>query len=174
MDYTSQLEFGGAMSFLLADQAQLDGHVLRTIQSLCDRVDQVEVLVFEGTTASRMPSDEKLATIASLLTRMRLRRSKFLPATLFAEPSWDMLLELFISQVRGTRVATTSLCIAANVPQATALRHIAQLEEHGLLSRFPAPEDKRLKLVRITATGYGQMRKCLGELVKKSGFPVPV
>lgn len=162
-----------AMSFLLADHVVDDGQILRAINSLSERINQVEGLLFEGNAVARMPSDEKLATIASSLARMRNRRSRFFPASLFAEPSWDILLDLFISQVRGTCVATTSLCLAANAPQATALRHIAILEEHGLLSRFGAPEDKRLVLVQITAKGYGQMRKCLGELVKSPGYPLP-
>lgn len=163
----------GRMSFLLSDQSTSDERVSEIIKSLCERVDQVESLVFEGTAAARMPSDEKLATIASALARMRNRRSRFFSANLFAEPSWDILLDLFISQIRGTRVATTSLCLAANAPQATALRHIASLEEQDLLRRFGAPEDKRLVLVQITAKGYGQMRMCLGELVKTPGYPVP-
>ena len=161
------------MTFLLAGHPTKDGQILRTIEALCDRVNQVEELLLGGNTVARMPSDEKLATIASSLARLRNRRSRFFPEDLFAEPSWDILLDLFISQARGTRVATTSLCLAANAPQATALRHIANLEQVGLLSRFSAPEDKRLVLVQITAKGYGQMRKCLSELMKTPGFPVP-
>lgn len=168
-----RLQMDGAMSFLLADHTAENGRILNAINSLCDRVGQVEDLLFEGNAIARMPSDEKLATIASSLARMRNRRERFFPADLFAEPSWDILLDLFVSQVRGIRVPTTSLCLAANAPQATALRHIAILEEHGLLSRFRAPEDKRLVLVQITAKGYGQMRKSLGELVKSSGYPLP-
>lgn len=161
------------MTFLLADQPVSGRQILQTIASLCERLDQVEELVFEGSAIARVPSDEKLAAMASSLARMRSRRSRYFSADLFAEPSWDILLDLFVSQVRGTRVPTTSLCLAANAPQATALRHICLLEQHGLLSRFGAPEDKRLMLVQITAQGYGQMRKCLGELLKTPGYPAP-
>lgn len=157
------------MSFLLSDEPVDEGPILQAITSLRERVDQVEEMLFEGSAAAKMPSDEKLAMLAYSLTRMRNRRSRFLPAELFAEPSWDILLDLFISQVHGTRVATTSLCLAANAPQTTALRHIANLEAHRLLRRFSAPEDKRLALVQMTPTGYGQMRKCLCELLRSPG-----
>lgn len=160
------------MSFLLADQPTGDGQILDAINSLSERIDQVELLIFAENAAVRMPTDEKLATVASALARLRNRRSRYFSEGLFAEPSWDILLDLFVSQVRGARVATTSLCLAANAPQATALRHIAVLGEHGLLRRFGAPEDKRLVLVQITAKGFGQMRKCLAELVNTSGYPV--
>ena len=168
-----RINMDGIMSFLLADLTAENGQILNAIKSLCDRVGQIEELLFEGNAIARMPSDEKLATIALSLARMRNRRERFFPAELFAEPSWDILLDLFINQVRGIRVPTTSLCLAANAPQATALRHIGILEELGLLSRFRAPEDRRLVLVQITAKGYGQMRKSLGELIKSSGYPLP-
>lgn len=142
-----------------------DGAFLSAIDALAERVGQIELVVFGENPHARASGEDKLATIARSLARMRQRRSRHFPPDLFAEPAWDMLLDLFINKARGVRVATTSLCLAANAPQATGLRYIAKLYEHGLLTRFEAPNDKRMVLVEITAKGYGQMRRCLGDLV---------
>src|SRR6476469_1135829 len=46
----------------------------------------------------------------------RVLRSKFLSTYLFADPAWDMLLELLRAEIAQRRISVSSLCIAANVP----------------------------------------------------------
>ena len=82
----------------------------------------------------------------------RLRKSHF-DADLFADPAWDMLLDLFIQRSVGQRVAITSACIASSVPSTTALRWIAQLESRGLLFREEDPSDGRRAFVGLTRKG---------------------
>ena len=59
-----RINMDGIMSFLLADLTAENGQILNAIKSLCDRVGQIEELLFEGNAIARMPSDEKQATIA--------------------------------------------------------------------------------------------------------------
>jgi DNA-binding MarR family transcriptional regulator len=145
-------------------QSRAQDQTPSALEALASRLDALERMVAQGPSHDRLPSDRKLANLAAAISRMRQRRARHFSKNLFAEPSWDILLDLFINQLRGLRVATTSLCLAANAPQATALRHIVRLEKEGLLRRFGAPEDRRLVLVEITPRGYGQMRQCLGEM----------
>ena len=94
-----------------------------------------------------------LALKAKRIYENRQGRNKFLPEELLAEPAWDMLLELFMQFSGGAKVSTSSLCIASNSPQSTALRYLAQLEELGLVERFPAKNDRRVQLVTLTDRG---------------------
>jgi len=153
-----------------------DDSVLReTIETLAARVAELE----ERATAAGEPprslgfSDDKLATIASSIYRSRQRRAGYFDPALFGEPAWDMLLDLFIARVRGARVSTTSLCLAANVPQATGLRWVGQLVKAGLARRFRALDDARLKLVEITPEGYRLMRRYVGDGVTRFEMPMP-
>ena len=115
-------------------------------------------------------TDEKLARIARKIYRTRqLRRTVFEP-DLFAEPAWDMLLALFINRVRGVRVPTTSLVIAAGVPNATGLRWVRVLEAHGLLRRYDNPADRRFVLVEITDAGFARMRRLITEGIERCGL----
>src|SRR5690606_9764038 len=67
------------------------------------------------------------------LLRARRLRDEFLPGDLFADPAWDMLLDLFAARLEQERVSVSSLCIASAVPPTTALRWIRTLTEKGLL-----------------------------------------
>ena len=65
-------------------------------------------------------SNKKLATIAGSIYAARRRRLNHFDPSLLGEPAWDMLLDLFANKALGRRVGVTSLCLAADVPQATA------------------------------------------------------
>lgn len=95
----------------------------------------------------------KLAWVARLIYDGRMKRRKFLPNSIFGEPGWDMLLDLFMQDVGGKRVATQSLCIASQVPLSTALRHISTLEAEGLVSRHTSKADKRVTFIQLTDAG---------------------
>lgn len=110
-------------------------------------------------------SDGRLAAIADRLYRSRRRREAHFKSGLFGEPAWDMMLDLFINKVRGRKLWTTSLCIAAGVPQTTALRYIAVLEQAELVQRAVDPQDRRVVLVDLTASGFTLMRDYLAESI---------
>lgn len=80
----------------------------------------------------------------------RLDRSDHFPPHLFADPAWDMLLDLYAAELGQRRVSVTSLCIAANVPATTALRWISALEGDGLVERRPDPLDGRRFFISLT------------------------
>src|SRR5690606_19158395 len=65
------------------------------------------------------------------IIRQRQLRTRYFDAGLFADPAWDMLLDLTAAAAENTRVSVTSLCIASGVPPTTALRWIAQMVESG-------------------------------------------
>jgi hypothetical protein len=89
--------------------------------------------------ASAMPS---VASVRALIRARRLRDHYF-KADLFADPAWDMLLDLLLARLEGRLVAVSSLCIAAAVPPTTALRWIKRLNDEGLFVRTADPRDGR-------------------------------
>lgn len=84
------------------------------------------------------------------LLRARRMREQFLPADLFADPAWDMILDLMAARLAGQRVSVSSLCIAAAVPPTTALRWIRQLTDRGVFSRIDDPADGRRVFIELT------------------------
>ena len=60
----------------------------------------------------------------------RLRDDAFGPiAGQFREPTWDILLDLYLAAAKGRPVSVSSACIGSGAPQTTAIRHLAELTE---------------------------------------------
>lgn len=88
------------------------------------------------------------AFVRSIIQARRLR-DRFFPAGLFADPAWDMLLDLMAARLEGKAVAVSSLCIAAAVPSTTALRWIKMLTDQGLVRRLADPQDGRRVYIEL-------------------------
>lgn len=86
------------------------------------------------------PAD--LPFIRAMIRARRLRDERF-PAGLFADPAWDILLDLMAARLERKQVTVSSLCVAAAVPPTTALRWIGVLTERGLLVRAADAADRR-------------------------------
>ncbi len=103
--------------------------------------------------------------------RARRLRAQYFAEELFADPAWDMLLDLFASYLEGRRVSVSSLCIAAAVPPTTALRWIGTLHEAGLFERHADPADRRRAYIALSPKGLDGMRGYTSA-VKRQGLPL--
>jgi DNA-binding MarR family transcriptional regulator len=92
-----------------------------------------------------------------MLIRLRRNRDRFFAADLFADPAWDILLELYAAQLGQLRISVSNLCAAAAVPATTALRWITQLEEKGLIARRSDPTDGRRQFLMLSSEGFDAM-----------------
>jgi len=100
--------------------------------------------------------------LARELYTERRRRSRYFDTDLFGEPSWDILLDLYIAACEDRRVPTTSACIGAHVPPTTALRWLRLLEARGLVEREHDGRDGRRTFVGLSARGMEAMEAFLG------------
>lgn len=116
-------------------------------------------------------SQQSLAALAKSIYSSRRRRDRLFPSGLFADPAWDMLLDLFMHQAKGRRVSVTSLCIASSVPNTTALRWLGALEAKGLVTRIPSEIDRRSSEIRLTRPALIAMRDWLSEFRMRHTAP---
>jgi len=107
--------------------------------------------------------DESLADLARSLYRMRRRRDTWFAGSLFGDPTWDILLDLFSNTVLGRKVSVTSACRACIKPVSTGLRWLQALEREGLIRRTRDEDDQRVMIVTMTDAGMAAMRQCLSE-----------
>jgi hypothetical protein len=87
--------------------------------------------------------------VRDLIKKRRLRE-RFFDASLFADPAWDILLDLKAAALEGQKVSVSSLCIAASVPPTTALRWISLMTEDGMLVRHHDPDDARRVFIELS------------------------
>ena len=103
-----------------------------------------------------LPPAELLAE-ALRLSAARRARDRVFGRDLFPNPGWNILLELFVAAEQGRNVTIKSACVAAGVPQSTALRHIAHLVDVRLARRTQHPSDARSAYLRLTDRGRAKM-----------------
>ena len=98
------------------------------------------------------------------IIRQRQLRARFFDGELFADPAWDMMLDLTAARVEHQRVSVTSLCIASGVPPTTALRWIGQMVDAGLFERVEDESDRRRAFIQLSDRAADGMARYFAEL----------
>jgi hypothetical protein len=102
-------------------------------------------------------------TVRAVIRARRLR-ARYFPEELFADPAWDMLLDLLQAEIAQLRVPVSSLCIAAAVPATTALRWLKTLVSQGIFMRRADPHDGRRVFVELAPEASQALRRYFGEV----------
>lgn len=138
-----------------ATEAERQAAIARAVVPLTPRlrdegnVGGARVLQRSADYAPEPAGPDELPFIQAMLRARRLR-GEHLPADLFADPAWDILLDLMVARLERKRVTVSSLCVAAAVPPTTALRWIATLTGRGLLVRAVDSADRRRAFVGLS------------------------
>jgi hypothetical protein len=107
------------------------------------------------------------AALLRRIIRLRRDRERFFPAEIFADPAWDMLLDLVAARMENRQVAVSSLCIAACVPTTTALRWIRSLSEAGVFERSTDPTDARRTWIYLSPSASEGMTAWLNRFAEQ-------
>lgn len=161
----------------LADEI---GRIARTLVDLPDGLNSSArtgaglAMSFRGAPVADVEADSGTITSAEVRAIIRLRRmrDRYFPGELFADPAWDMLLDLAAARIDRTRVAVSSLCIAAAVPPTTALRWIKAMTDKGLLRRIADPHDARRIFIQLSDDAAVAMDKYLRSARTSAALPV--
>ena len=105
---------------------------------------------------------ELMAIRQGLLARSQ--RGRFFNPKLFADPAWDMLLELYAASLTERRLTVSRLAERSGVPLTTALRWICTLENEQLIDREDDRFDKRRMFLSLTDKGRSAMSAYFEEL----------
>jgi DNA-binding MarR family transcriptional regulator len=116
--------------------------------------------VAAGAAPAALTSPQRVTEIL----KARAARRKFFNEQLFADPAWDMLLELYALKCEDLRISVSKLSHAAGVPGTTALRWIDKLEQELLLFRKEDPLDGRRIWIELSDKGLERMRAYLQHL----------
>ncbi|GAB7554173.1 hypothetical protein NRB_36840 [Novosphingobium sp. 11B] len=122
--------------------------------------------------ANSAPGQLPDARLVRRIIRQRQLRARFLDNDLFADPAWDMLLDLTASRLEGKRVSVTSLCIASGVPPTTALRWIGQMVDAGLFVRLSDGADKRRAFIDLSEKALQAMARYFTEIALTAPAPI--
>jgi hypothetical protein len=145
---------------------------LRQISEEVSRIASTLARLSPGPSATHRPIDNapmedappvSAETVRSVIRARRLR-ARYFPEDLFADPAWDMLLDLLQAEISQLRVPVSSLCIAAAVPATTALRWLKTLVEEGVFVRRADPHDGRRVFVELAPESSRALRRYFAEV----------
>lgn len=147
---------------------------LRQLSDEVNRIAATLARLSTGPAASPRPVEAEIRgeapevsveTIRSVIRARRLR-ARYFPEELFADPAWDMLLDLLQAEISKLRVPVSSLCIAAAVPATTALRWLKTMVQEGIFVRRADPHDGRRVFVELAPQTSHALRRYFAEVGK--------
>jgi hypothetical protein len=137
----------GSATARLQQLSEEVGRVATILAALSE--DEAAATALAGRESEENPGERIDAGQVRAIIRARRLRDHFFKSELFADPAWDMMLDLMAARIEGQKVAVSSLCIAAAVPPTTALRWIKALCDQGIFVRLADPEDGRRVFIEL-------------------------
>jgi len=136
--------------------------IAATLARLSSTAPVASVAVTTSAVSGEVP-DIAPESVRSVIRARRLR-SRFFDEELFADPAWDMLLDLLQAELSHLRVPVSSLCIAAAVPATTALRWLKTMVDQGLFVRRADPHDGRRVFVELAPDTSNALHRYFAEV----------
>lgn len=118
-------------------------------------------------TAHESIDEAELGQIARRISHWRRKRDAILAPIAFADPEWDILLDLYAEGACGRAVSLSSLCIAAAVPNTTAARAVNAMVAEGILTKSRDPDDARRVIVDLSEATREKMRSWLTQVASR-------
>lgn len=105
-----------------------------------------------------MAATDAESLVDQILCARQLRSSIF-GQGLFADPPWDIVLILYLAQLRNETVPLARLAEAASISANAVDRWLAVLDQQGLIKRTRSVSDDREPQVELSQKGSSAMRR---------------
>lgn len=147
------------------DEKQAGPEADRILESLLIRVAKARAeldgigdaaLLGQGDDLWILPDDTVLG-LATQIQAARQARTRHMPAALFGEPAWDLLLALSAAKFSGRDVSKSEACSLAAAPRSTVGRWLAALEKAGVVERVRSSGPGPRTLFRLSDDGTKRM-----------------
>lgn len=80
-----------------------------------------------------MLENDRSASLTAAMLEFRRFRLNVLPAELFSEPAWDLLLELYVADAEGRRLTARQVCERSKIPPVVMSRWLQHLSQAGFV-----------------------------------------
>ncbi len=121
-------------------------------------------------TASYDGGGGRRLALAKWVLANRRRRIGRLKHLRLGEPTWDMILDLYIADREKRRVDVSGMCLGSGVPTTTALRYVDLLIDEMLITKVPDPTDGRRAIIKMGA----ELRQALDDWLDQASASLDI
>lgn len=107
--------------------------------------------------------------VATRAITERRARGQWINGALFSDPAWEILLDLYLEQLRHGGCSLRRMLVGSFLHPNTAKRWLALLEEEGLVERRLDSQATGREL-RLTDKGFGSLSCYLAQLAASWGY----
>lgn len=163
-------DFDGFTSAVKRDMAMIRGE-MRELRKMMRPADQRRDWPAAPAPVANDQRKDIERHVREMLEWRRTRETIF-GAELFADPAWDILLEMFAAELADQRVTISELCRSAAVPYTTGLRWVTLLEEKGVILRREDPLDRRRVFMLLADKTSANLGEFFRRMLPEPGFPL--
>ncbi|MEL6874684.1 MAG: helix-turn-helix domain-containing protein [Pseudomonadota bacterium] len=99
---------------------------------------------------SGLESVDPIKDLAKVVLSQNRKRGLFLPQLEWGEPSWYVMLDLFVAEIEKLDTSPAAIAHRNNIPQSSARRYIALMIDRGLLEQVPSETPGQEPGMRLT------------------------
>lgn len=107
-------------------------------------------------TISDLDSADPIKDLAKVVLSQNRKRGLFLPQLDWGEPSWHVMLDLFVAEIEQLDTSPAAIAHRNNIPQSSVRRYIALMVDRGLLEQVSsdtAGQEPSMRLTRSAKHG---------------------
>lgn len=120
--------------------------------------------IADGNKSGDLRAECRTRQIALRILEARRRRKDEFDHSMFGEPAWEMLLELFVRDTAGLSSTASQLKEMVGVLPSTGSRWLQYLELQALVARREHSLDPSIEFVELTEKGRRTLERYLGSL----------
>ncbi len=118
-----------------------------------------EIKISRKDDKTSISNEHDLIVFMEKYIKNRELRKNNISSTLFINPSWDILVELFYARLIRKPEYVSSIVTAGGTPPTTGLRHLSRLQKQGFIERENQRHDRRRVKITISDDAFENMKR---------------
>lgn len=107
-----------------------------------------------------------IADLAKLILHQNRKRHRFLPQLDWGEPSWYILLDIFVSETEGDETSLRAVAHRNNIPESTTRRYVDLMIERNLIAHLPSDGDVLDREMILTPTAKTALKNWIHDVLR--------
>jgi hypothetical protein len=106
---------------------------------------------------SELGKQHFISVARNMLLNLENRNVEFESSSLFSNPSWEILLQVFVTTIQGVGFTLPDENVKSDVPRKVLLRYLQALEDRSLVEKYWGEFGTENEVIKLTDTAMTKM-----------------